>query len=318
MREKRDFAKRSLVLQSNEAKKKYFLVYEGSKTEEIYFDAVNRLRDEVGINPLIELVPVIRDFSEEGWSNPKKILDRLIQNIQYIDHECISYEFLLNCIIDYLYSDLLMPKVKIAKSVMWSFLRKICKEELAAELDDVVQVDDIEKVGKCIFTKLKSKYHIAEIIDDINEIISYGKLKYEAGFDKICLIVDRDRESFLSIPGNNQYDYVVSKCREKGFMLCVTNPCFEFWLLLHYEEVFSLSREALVENAKKSNKRRYAEHCLREICPKFNKNSYPAEELVRRIDIAIENEKQFCEDVVELERSVGSNIGILLESMRKA
>lgn len=46
MREKRNFAKRSQVLQSNEARKKYFLVYEGSKTEEIYFDAVNRLRDD--------------------------------------------------------------------------------------------------------------------------------------------------------------------------------------------------------------------------------------------------------------------------------
>lgn len=318
MREKRNFAKRSQVLQSNEARKKYFLVYEGSKTEEIYFDAVNRLRDEVGINPLIELVPVIRDFSEEGWSNPKKILDRLIQNIQYINHECISYEFLLNCIIDYLYSDLLMSQAKIAKSVMWSFLHKICKEELAAELEDVVEVDDIERVGRCIFAKLKSKYHIAELIDDIDEIISYGKLNYEAGFDKICLIVDRDRESFLSIPGNNQYDYVLSKCRENGFVMCVTNPCFEFWLLLHYGEVFSLSRESLAENAKISNKRRYAEQCLREICPKFHKNSYPAEELVRRINIAIENEKKFCEDVVELEHSIGSNIGILIESMRKS
>ena len=56
--------------------KKYFLVYEGKETEEIYFEGVNQNRSMIGINPLIELVPVVRSYSEEGWSNPKKIVDR--------------------------------------------------------------------------------------------------------------------------------------------------------------------------------------------------------------------------------------------------
>lgn len=82
MREKKNFARRSRVLASAEARKKYFLVYEGEETEQIYFDAVNEQKDSLGINPLIELIPVMRSYSEVGWSNPKKILDRVLLNLE--------------------------------------------------------------------------------------------------------------------------------------------------------------------------------------------------------------------------------------------
>ena len=81
MRESRTFAERTKLSESDRTLKKYFLVYEGSETEQIYFDAVNSMRVEIGINPLIELVPLIRSYSEEGWSNPKKILDCIISKI---------------------------------------------------------------------------------------------------------------------------------------------------------------------------------------------------------------------------------------------
>ena len=42
-----------------------------------------------------------------------------------------------------------------------------------------------------------------------------------------------------------------------------------------------------------------------------------ANRFVKRIDKAIENEKQFCEDIGALEYSVGSNIGCLLTELRQ-
>ena len=103
MRESRTFAERTRVLKSDETVKRYFLIFEGKDTEMIYFEAVRFLRADIGINPLIELIPVIRSFSEEGWSNPKKILDRVIENINESREQFISYESLLNSIMDYLY-----------------------------------------------------------------------------------------------------------------------------------------------------------------------------------------------------------------------
>lgn len=130
------------------------------------------------------------------------------------------------------------------------------------------------------------------------------------------MIVDRDRESFVSTPENDQYAYVVDKCKEKDFGLYVTNPCFEFWLLLHFDKVFEVDKNKLLENPKVTAKRRYTEQELRRIWPGYTKSSYRAEELVREIDRAIENEKQFCEEVVSLKNSVGSNLGKLIENMR--
>lgn len=37
---------------------------------------------------------------------------------------------------------------------------------------------------------------------------------------------------------------------------------------------------------------------------------------MKDIDNAINNEKEFCEDIVELENSIGSNIGKLISEMR--
>ena len=82
MREKKTFAQRTRTRNTDEVRKKYFLVYEGKETEEIYFEGVNQNRSMIGINPLIELVPVVRSYSEEGWSNPKKIVDRMLLNLK--------------------------------------------------------------------------------------------------------------------------------------------------------------------------------------------------------------------------------------------
>ena len=58
MREKKTFAQRTRTRNTDEVRKKYFLVYEGKETEEIYFEGVNQNRSMIGINPLIELVLV--------------------------------------------------------------------------------------------------------------------------------------------------------------------------------------------------------------------------------------------------------------------
>lgn len=295
--------------------KKYFLVYEGSDTELIYFDAVNSMRENIGINPLIELIPIIRSYSEEGWSNPKKILDRIIENLEESKAERISYETLLNRMMDYFYETKVITTSKVLAKNMWKTMIHVCAEKLQKSLQ--AEVEDIETDCNAILELLKQEYDVTHVVSDISDIIKDGGLTYAEGFDQICLIIDRDKESFLATPENNQYGYVVEKCKEKGFQLCITNPCFEFWLLLHFDEVFELDTEKLLENPKVTSKRRYAEQKLRIIYPKYKKSSYQAEELVGDIDKAIQNEKEFCEDVVGLENSVGSNIGRLIEKMRE-
>lgn len=314
MRESRTFAERTQVFTSDRTRRKYFLVYEGSDTEAIYFDMIKSMREDIGINPLIELVPVIRSYSEKGWSNPKKILDRVIENIEDSKTKHISYETLLNRVMDCFYEMKVITNSRVQARSIWKTMCEFCEKNLLKKLDS--DVEDLEGTLSLILEVLENEYDLRHVVLDISDMIQEGGLTYSEGFDHICLIVDRDRQSFVSTPENDQYTYVVNTCREKGFGLYVTKTCFEFWLLMHFDDVTDLDRDKLLSNPKVTSKRRYVEQELRRIWPGYKKSSYKAEALVKNIDKAIANEKEFCEDVVKLENSLGSNIGKLIEIMR--
>ena len=101
MREKKKFAERSRILSDTEVRKKVYLVYEGEKTEALYFEAVDALKTELGLNPIIELIPILRSYNERGWSNPKKILERIIRNLDETKSGKYSYESFFNCVLEF-------------------------------------------------------------------------------------------------------------------------------------------------------------------------------------------------------------------------
>lgn len=310
MREKRSFARRTKILSSDEVKKKYLLVYEGEKTEQIYFDALSSHKDEIGINPLIELIPITRSYSEDGWSNPKKMLDRILQNIEENETGIYTYETLMNRIMDYLYEKNILSNNKVQAAHMWVTLNRIGKDKLHVSLTDIIS--DPKNAVEVLARYFYDEPDIQSIIDDIPNIILNGSITYAEGLDKICFIIDRDRKSFTV----EQYDNVLKKCRENGFEFCLSNPCFEFWLLLHFDEVFNLDQEQLLDNTKVTASRRYAENELRKLLKGYTKAGYNAELLMSKVDNAIQNAKKFCENDEELENSLGSKIGLLIEKMR--
>ncbi len=103
------------------------------------------------------------------------------------------------------------------------------EEKCLKKLDTFVE--DIEKSCNLILKALQEEYDLQHVIADISNIIKEGGFTYAEGFDRICLI----------------------------------NPCFEFWLLLHFDGVFELDREKLLKNPKVTVKRRYVEQELRRL-----------------------------------------------------
>lgn len=310
MREKKSFAERAKVLSSDEARKTYFLVYEGEYTELLYFDAVNELREEINLNPLIELVPIIRSYSEEGWSNPRKIVERMIQNIEEAKSGNISYETLLNWLMEYFQEKgYVVNNRPLAKS-MWKTLMWICQEKLGVTLDGIVE--NLQESCEEIVALLEQETGLENLMKDVTKIISYGNISFAEGLDKVCFVVDRDKNSFTV----SQYEYVLEQCKKRDFGLYLTNPCFEFWLLMHFEDVGELDKRQLLENPMVTSECRYSERELRKRMPGYKKSKYNAMALVRNIDIAINNEKNFCEDIEELKDTIGSNIGLLICEMK--
>lgn len=307
MRENKCFAIRSKVLKSNEPNKKYFLLCEGEKTEYIYFEAINNLRKRLKLNPLIEIIAIKRSFNEKGWSNPKKIIECLKKNLSEQNTKKFSNETILNNLMDYLISNDLISSKGLDEDIVYKTL-KMTLEKRNIKLEDTASEYDI-----CSIIEELKKLNIIGIIDKFDDIMKESNITYEEGFDTICIIVDRDKDSFTE----NQYEDVKSICKDKSFKLYVTNPCFEFWLLLHFSDAKELDNNKLKENPKMINKKRYVESELCKFFPKYKKSNYDGKEIATNVDTAIENEKSFCEDLEELKDNIGSNLGLLIQELRK-
>ena len=313
MREKRKFAERTRISKEDRTIKKYFLVFEGNRTEEIYFNAINELKDKIGINPLIEIISIERTYTEEGWSNPKKILEQLLKDLEEIENGKISYKTLVDKIIEIIMEDKKISS-KILKEISSEKMIENIKNDIES-LDNIVEnvEEDCEFLLNMIIKKLfLTIEEIPNILETVLKNIENKQITYSEDIDKMCLIVDRDKKSFKE----EQYNYVKEECKKKNFKLYVTNPCFEFWLLLHFDEVHLINKEELLENKRASSKVRFVESELKKYFP-YNKNKYNAELLIEKIDLAIENEKKFCENIEELKDKLGSNIGLLIKELKE-
>lgn len=315
MREKKNFAERTRISKEDRTRKKYFLVFEGNRTEGIYFNTINELKDKIGINPLIEIISIERTYTEEGWSNPKKILEQLLKDLEEIENGKISYKTLVDKIIEIIMEDKKISS-KISKEISSEKMIENIKNDRKS-LDNIVEnvEEDCEFLLNMIIKKLfLTIEEIPNILETVLKNIENKQITYSEDIDKMCFIVDRDKKSFKE----EQYNYVKKECKRKNFKLYVTNPCFEFWLLLHFDEVHSIDKEKLLENNRitAKSKVRYVEAELKKYFP-YNKNKYNAELLIEKIDLAIENEKKFCEDIEELKDKLGSNIGLLIQELKE-
>ena len=119
-----------------------------------------------------------------------------------------------------------MTTNRVQSDAVWNLLQDTCANVLNRSLSN--EVSDLEADCNSIIHYLNEESEILNIVSDISKIIKASVITYAEGFDKVCLIVDRDKESFLTVQGNNQYEYVLKKCAEKGFGFYVTNPCLNF------------------------------------------------------------------------------------------
>lgn len=87
--------------------------------------------------------------------------------------------------------------------------------------------------------------------------------KYHGKDDAFGIVIDRDCGSHSV----EQMKSVVEKCREKNYLCYITNPCIEFWQLLHVSDValeYSESLEAIRRNELDKKKNSFVSNLLYE------------------------------------------------------
>lgn len=289
--------------------RKYYLVYEGTQTEVQYFNGILNNKEKLNINLLLEIIPILRSYNEEQWSNPKKILDCIIGYIESIGTKDYTVDSFSDKVIDWLVEERYITEKTV-------YNKETIKPKLVALLGLDKEIEDLSEATTKVANFLTSELDIKNAVDEIEKYIKCQNITYDPEYDKLCLITDRDKQSFKE----DQYDYVLETCKQKGYCFYVTNPCFEFWILLHYNEVFNYNRNDLLENKKESvkAKKRFIEKQLSILMGGYNKDKLNFEKLVGKVDTAITNEKQFCEDSVGLKTNLGSNVGLLLSEMMES
>ncbi len=282
---------------------KYFLIYEGEVTEPMYFNGIIVNREKLAINQSLSLISVLRSLDDSSKSHPKYALKMANDIKSQSTENVISKENLYKCLVDYIKNEALFNKEELIK---------MAKNYIENYANDIIDLCEIDNIIMDIFKDDVFENIASEIINylDVQRVI----LDYNSEIDVINLIVDRDKGNFKP----DQYDNLVSSCKKNNIKLYVSNPCFEAWLLMHFEQFDTLDFDKLLENKRvNSNKRskKYSDKMLSEIIG-YDKANLNFDMFVDKIDDAIKREKNYCENVEELKDKVGSNIGILIENMR--
>lgn len=285
---------------------KYIFAFEGFRTEVSYFEGIANNRAIAGIKDLVDICVLQREDIDSGCSDPLVLLDILDQNIRSMEEGRHNIQTL---------SEIL--KNEACKVAGWNRsdteaiqYGEELKSRLARYADERGTIIDlVGAIGDCEeFTK--SQFGVTFDPDVPEPEI------YNPDTDHVCVLIDRDRGAHTP----QVIDEFVSECKKRGYEPYICNPCFEFWLLLHFEDVCQIDRGELNQN-EMIGERRFTEVKLDEVLNGLNPlNHYDKTRLdplmfIHRIPEAVRNNAAYCREVKCLKHEVGTNLGPLFERM---
>lgn len=149
----------------------------------------------------------------------------------------------------------------------------------------------------------------------------FNKLKKEAKdeynfnqADELWMIIDKDK--WQNIPA------IIDLCKEQDNMFVAgSNPCFEFWILLHiknYSEISDSEKESLLKNEKESNRKRFIDKYLGSILEGgYNKTNPRPERFLPHIKTAIKQGQELDGNNEDFPEGLGSHVYKLMKKLVK-
>lgn len=135
--------------------------------------------------------------------------------------------------------------------------------------------------------------------------------------DELWMVIDRDRwlESSLS--------QLAQLCGQNPHLhFCMSNPCFELWLLLHLEDVSTYDSGTLKDLQENRKDSKFGDTWLkrkvRSLIGSFHESSYDAFSLLPYADLACERAEKL--DINPSDRwpqSIGSRVYLLMRSVKR-
>ena len=132
-----------------------------------------------------------------------------------------------------------------------------------------------------IIPNIDSQSSPLKVIRLLDEFRAKYRLKID---DELWLVIDVDRW------GEEKLSDVARLSSQKDYYLAVSNPCFEFWLLLHKVNIDQYSEtrcQELLENRRVSSNRNQLQQELLNLCGEYNGANLRTEDFIPYIDNAI-------------------------------
>lgn len=133
--------------------------------------------------------------------------------------------------------------------------------------------------------------------------------------DQLWIVVDKDKWK------SKMLKLIAQNCaKNNNLNFCVSNPCFELWLLLHLEDVKSYSpeqMEMLAENKKTSKHGdTWLKKRMKELTGHYHESDHDAMALIENVTIAIERAKTLDKSPADRwPQTVGTRVYLLAQSI---
>lgn len=190
----------------------------------------------------------------------------------------------------------------------------------------------IEKKAKCdskfqrCLNSLRSGHTLSQADQDYVEKVM-PELRIEGDFqaakesgysegDYYFAVVDRDKETHTEIDLRNCQKI----CEDHQYRLCLTNPCFEFYLLMHLEDLSSYDEATLAQI--KENKRVSSHHSF--VSNRLSQLAHHAKTITERTfrqnyldnyPKAKQQLSQLASDFESLLNNIGSNVPTIFDTV---
>lgn len=142
---------------------------------------------------------------------------------------------------------------------------------------------------------------------------------FDSEFDKIVLVFDLD----IYEDDQSSFESVINDAREKGYLLALTNPSFELFLLLHKENSLSeiikpveteiVSNEWVIRDD--GSRKRYVSNLFFDTYGFDSKSSDKVKSLVFCLNTAINQEKFINQNIDDSHNILTSNVGKIIENI---
>ena len=195
-----------------------------------------------------------------------------------------------------------------ANTETWYF-KKLIDIRKSLNIHPLIDIRLLEKTeGDRDISYPKKLIAFAEAQKD-NQEIAFDKER-----DKMIIVFDAD----IFEEKVQDYDKLVAS-GEKDNILVVTNPAFELFLLLHFENSYEQdilpNEEAIIKNGKEENQTFIYQLLLGKTGINSKKNSKIGD-LAANVDAAISQEKKLNQDIHDCKGKITCNIGSIIESIR--